>query len=130
MSQESSSAGQTILATGCSSGLGRTVSEVLARQGHTVFATMREMEGKNALAAAALSQLAQAAGLALHVLELDVTDDGSPGQAVQTAVQETGRLDVVINNAGTMAIGISETLTVDQMRHLCNTHYGDHGDFY
>lgn len=109
---------QTILVTGCSSGMGRYISETLAREGYTVFATMRNTTGKNATAAAELSQLAQAEGLALHVLELDVTSDESVAQAVATAVQTVGRIDAVVNNAGTMAIGLSEALTVEKMQQM------------
>ena len=47
---------QSVLVTGSSSGMGRSISETLARQGHTVFATMRNVAGKNARAAAELRQ--------------------------------------------------------------------------
>lgn len=109
---------QTILVTGCSTGLGRTISETLARQGHTVFATMRGVVGKNAAAAGALRQLAQAEGLKLHVVELDVTDDVSVRSAVETALQTVDHLDVVVNNAGIMTVGLSEGLTLTQMRQM------------
>ncbi len=90
----------TILVTGSSSGFGRLTVETLARQGYSVFAGMRAVAGKNASAAAALRALAEQERLAVHVVELDVTDDSSVEQAIASIVGITGRLDVVVNNAG------------------------------
>lgn len=112
------SAGKSVLVTGSSSGFGRSISETLARQGHTVFATMRNAAGKNAPAAAELRQMAEQEKLALHVAELDVTDAGSIDAAVQQALAAAGRLDVVVNNAGVMAIGLTEAMTIDQIRQM------------
>jgi NAD(P)-dependent dehydrogenase (short-subunit alcohol dehydrogenase family) len=109
---------QTILVTGSSSGFGRCISQTLARQGHRVWATMRQTSGKNAPAAQDLQQWAQAEHLALQVLDLDVCDDASVQGVVQTAIAEAGGLDVVINNAGVMAIGLAEALTVAQVQHM------------
>ena len=96
---------QTILVTGSSSGFGRLTVETLARQGYTVFAGMRAVAGKNAPAAAELRALAQRAQLALHIIEIDVMDDVSVEQAIASLVGITGRLDVVVNNAGIAYIG-------------------------
>lgn len=99
-----------ILVTGSNSGFGRLTSLALARKGHTVFATMREPGGKNHAAAADLRGLASAEKLALHVLELDVTDTASVDQAIAAA----GKLDVVVNNAGYAVNGLAETATPEQ----------------
>ncbi len=56
--------------------------ETLARQGHSVFAGMRDVAGRNAPAAEALRQLAEREQLPLHIVELDVTDDASVEQAI------------------------------------------------
>jgi NAD(P)-dependent dehydrogenase (short-subunit alcohol dehydrogenase family) len=109
---------QSILVTGSSSGLGRRISETLARHGHTVFAAMRNTRGTNAAVAAALSAWAQQADLDLQVLDMDVTDDRSVHDAVQQVVDRSGRIDVVVNNAGVMVVGLSEACTLDQMRHM------------
>ena len=66
-----------VLITGTSSGFGRLTAETRARQGHTVFASMRNIAGRNATNSAELRALAEAEGLSLHVVELDVTDDTS-----------------------------------------------------
>ena len=85
---------QKILITGSSTGFGRLTAESLLKNGHTVVASMRGVEGKNAQAAAELRE----AGA--HVVELDVTDDASVERGVAAAIEAAGGLDVVVNNAG------------------------------
>jgi NAD(P)-dependent dehydrogenase (short-subunit alcohol dehydrogenase family) len=92
--------GKTILVTGGTSGFGRLTVEALARQGYRVFAGMHAAAGKNAPAAEALRALAQREALALHLVEIDVTDDASVERAIAVILETTGRLDVVVNNAG------------------------------
>lgn len=108
----------TILVTGSSSGLGRQTAETLARRGHTVFASLRASSGKNAAAAAELRTLADLEGLDLEVIDLDVTDDTSVQDAVQTIITRTGRIDAVVNNAGFGLAGISEAMPVEQVHQL------------
>lgn len=108
----------TILVTGSSSGLGRCMVEVLARAGHTVYASMRAIGGKNAGVAEELRTIARAERLALHVIELDVTDDASVQRAVETVVEQSGRIDVLINNAGYGLAGITEAIGLSQAQRL------------
>ena len=108
----------TILVTGSSSGLGRCMVEVLARAGHTVYASMRATEGKNAGVAEELRTVARAEHLALHVIDVDVTDDASVQRGIETIVGRSGRIDVVINNAGYGVGGISEAITLPQAQRL------------
>jgi len=79
---------------------------------------MRQSTGKNAGVAHSLQSWAQAENLALQVIELDVCDDASVQAAVQMTLAGDGVLDVVVNNAGVMAIGLSEALTVAQIQHM------------
>ncbi len=107
---------QTILVTGSTSGFGRLTVETLARQGYRVFAGMRAAAGKNAPAAEALRALAQREALALQIVEIDVTDDASVERAIAVIIETTGRLDVVVNNAGVSYSGPLEAFTLEQVR--------------
>jgi NAD(P)-dependent dehydrogenase (short-subunit alcohol dehydrogenase family) len=112
---------QTILVTGSTSGFGRLTVEILARQGYIVFAGMRAVAGKNALAAEELRALAEQEQLALHIVEIDITDDASVEQAIKSIVGITGRLDVVVNNAGIACIGPLEAFTLKQVQQQFDT---------
>ncbi len=107
---------QTILVTGSTSGFGRLTVETLARQGYRVFAGMRAAAGKNAPAAEALRMLAQREALALQIVEIDITDDASVERAIAVIIETTGRLDVVVNNAGVSYSGPLEAFTLEQVR--------------
>ncbi len=112
---------QTILVTGSTSGFGRLTVETLARQGHSVFAGMRAVAGRNASAAEELRDLAEKEQLALHIVEIDVTDDASVEQAIETIVGSSGRLDVVVNNAGMSYSGPLEAFTLEQVQQQFET---------
>lgn len=112
-----------ILVTGSSTGFGRLFAETLSRHGHTVFATMRDVDGRNAANASALRELAKTESLALQILEMDVTDDLSVEQAVRTAVERSGRIDVAINNAGYGLIGLAESSTIEQVQRIMDTNF-------
>ncbi|MCG8591128.1 MAG: SDR family oxidoreductase [Proteobacteria bacterium] len=103
-----------ILITGTSAGFGFDAAKALAEAGHTVYATMRGVDGKNAGKAQDLAEFAKKGGCDVHVLELDVTDETSVDRAVDKAV-ELGGIDILINNAGMGAAGVQESFTLDQV---------------
>jgi NAD(P)-dependent dehydrogenase (short-subunit alcohol dehydrogenase family) len=103
---------KNILITGASSGFGRDTAETLALAGHRVFASMRDINGRNRSHTDAL----KAKGI--DVVELDVTSDESVEKAVQSVLAQAGRLDVVINNAGIGSLDVSEAFTTEQVREL------------
>jgi NAD(P)-dependent dehydrogenase (short-subunit alcohol dehydrogenase family) len=105
---------KVVLVTGASSGFGKLISETLARKSFQVFATMRNVKGKNAGAAQELLDLAKRESLALHVLELDVTEDASVEKAVDEAAAQYGRIDVLVNNAGFGVTDLVETVPMSQ----------------
>lgn len=106
---------KTILVTGASSGFGRDTAETLAASGHKVYASMRDIAGRNAEVANAL----RAKGI--NVVELDVADDASVARGVAQVLSEAGRIDVLINNAGLASAGVSEAFSADQAKVLFNT---------
>jgi NAD(P)-dependent dehydrogenase (short-subunit alcohol dehydrogenase family) len=107
-----------VLITGASTGFGRSASETLGRRGYTVFATMRDAAGRNASSRDSLQALAKAEELRLEVLDMDVTQDASVNQAIEQALVRAGRIDVVINNAGIGALGLTEAYTVEQFQQV------------
>ena len=102
---------KTILITGTSNGFGNDVAKTLAAEGHRVFATMRDMDGRHR----AVAEDLRARGI--ETLDLDVTDDASVDAAFKALFEATGgTLDVLVNNAGLASAGLSETFTPDQVR--------------
>ena len=114
---------QVVLITGSSTGFGRLFTETLARKGHTVFATMRDPEGRNAKNAGEVRALAGKESLPIHVLEMDVTDDASVERGVTAAIAKAGRIDVAINNAGYYLSGLEEAVTTEQAQRLMDTNF-------
>ena len=103
---------QTILITGASSGFGRMSAEALGRAGHIVYASMRDISGRNARNAADLSAIK---GSDIRPLELDVQSDGSAEAAVAKVIGDSGRIDVLVHNAGHMVFGPAEAFTPEQL---------------
>jgi NAD(P)-dependent dehydrogenase (short-subunit alcohol dehydrogenase family) len=114
---------QVVLVTGASTGFGRLIAETLARKNYQVFATMRNVNGKNAGPAQELRELAKRESLGLHVVELDVTDDGSVEDAIRTVIDESGRIEVLVNNAGYGLMGVTEAVTLEQGRRIMDTNF-------
>jgi NAD(P)-dependent dehydrogenase (short-subunit alcohol dehydrogenase family) len=104
-----------ILITGASTGFGRDTAETLARAGHTVFASMRDPQGKNHDHAELLRKQG------IEVVDLDVTLDASVDVAVKEVLLRAGRIDVLVNNAGIASAGVTEAFTPDQAKVVLNT---------
>jgi NAD(P)-dependent dehydrogenase (short-subunit alcohol dehydrogenase family) len=117
------SSNQVVLVTGTSTGFGRLFAETLARHGHTVFATMRDPAVRNAANATELRTLAGKENLSLTVLEMDVTDESSVDRAVHACINQAGRIDVAINNAGYAVTGLAEATTISQVQQLMDTNF-------
>lgn len=105
---------KNILITGASSGFGRLTAEALARAGHTVYASMRDATGRNAGNAAQLAALSELEGVDLRTVELDVQSESSVNAAIASIIEEAGRIDVLVHNAGHMMFGPAEAFTPEQ----------------
>jgi len=105
---------KTILITGASSGFGRLTAEALAKAGHTVYASMRDIATRNAKNAAEMAATSQRDGIDLRAIELDVQSEPSIDAAVARIVADGGRIDVLIHNAGHMMFGPAEAFTPEQ----------------
>lgn len=110
-----------IVVTGAATGIGRLTVETLARAGHTVYATMRDVAGANAGHAAELEKLAVAEKLALFPLELNVLHEESCRSAADAILLRHGRVDVVVNNAGMLVLGVTEAFRTEQVLEVMNT---------
>jgi NADP-dependent 3-hydroxy acid dehydrogenase YdfG len=85
---------KTVLITGCSTGFGFQAAQVLAARGDTVYATMRDPDGKNLGPANELRAFAKANNADIRVIDLDVCSDNSVDAA---AAAVSVSLDVIIN---------------------------------
>ncbi len=105
-----------VLITGCSSGFGRAAALAFARAGYTVHASMRDLSRGESLRAAAKQE-----GLDLQLKALDVTQPSQFAPVVESIVAQSGRLDVLVNNAGILHLGAFEDLTERQFRDVMET---------
>jgi len=103
-----------VLVTGASSGFGRLTAEALARAGHTVYASMRDVAGRNAKNAAEMAAISAHEGVDLRAIELDVQSEQSANAAAEQIIAESRRIDVVVHNAGHMMFGPAESFTPEQ----------------
>ncbi|MCG3205698.1 MAG: hypothetical protein KCHDKBKB_02420 [Elusimicrobia bacterium] len=101
-----------ILITGAGSGFGKLITQTLLKKGHTVIASMRNIDGRNKAAATELKLNGA------HIVEMDVTNDSSVERGVEAARNQAGGLDVVVNNAGVGVLGIQETFTPDDWKRV------------
>src|SRR5437588_4920580 len=112
MAHSSSSSNQKVaIVTGSSSGIGYETSLMLARNGFLTYATMRNLNKSENIKSVAANE-----NLPIRITQLDVTDDVSVRNAVQAILSETGRIDVLVNNAGYVLDGAFEDLAMDEIK--------------
>lgn len=110
--------GKVVVVTGASSGFGNLTVLELARRGHIVVATMRDVQGRNAKVRSNLIDAAKAEGHSLQVLEMDVSQEASVNAAIDHVIKQHGKIDALVNNAGLMPVGITEAYTVADVERL------------
>ncbi|MFE9628029.1 SDR family oxidoreductase [Streptomyces sp. NPDC006527] len=107
-----------VVITGASSGFGALTARALADTGNTVYAGMRATAGRNAPQVQAAADYAKEHGVDLRALEMDVNSQESVDAAIKQIIEEHGRIDVVMHNAGHMVTGPSEAFTPEQLAEL------------
>ena len=109
---------KTVVITGASSGFGEGAVKSFADKGYRVWGTMRDAEGRNAGKKAAL----EAYSARISVIDMDVADDESVAAGF-ARILDHGPVDILINNAGIMFLGITEAFSVAQAHEQMNANY-------
>ena len=102
---------RTVLVTGCSSGIGLATCHVLSRNNYMTYGTVRNLSK-----AQKIQDLINRENLPLKILHLDVNDNQSIKLAVKRILADTGRLDILINNAGYGMFGPIEEITTEEVK--------------
>src|SRR6185369_2734954 len=101
---------QIVLVTGCSTGIGRALARELRARGHRPFATARRLES-----------IADLAADGIETVRLDVKDSASIDAAVRTVVDQAGRIDVLVNNAGVNVFAPMVEIPLESLRDIFET---------
>lgn len=108
--------GQTAVVTGASTGLGVQMAKALANQGADIVCLARRKEKVDANAA----EIASAYGVKAVGVKCDITDTAAVETAIDEILQKMGRIDILINNAGTGAVAPAEDITDEQFMNEVN----------
>jgi 3-oxoacyl-[acyl-carrier protein] reductase len=106
--------GKAAIVTGSARGIGRATAELLAEQGARVL--INDLDGDVA------EQAASEIGGETAVFGGDLTQQGVPDQLVQKAVDDFGRIDIVVNNAGYTWDGVAHKMTDEQFQAMLDIH--------
>lgn len=112
--------GQVAVVTGCSTGLGVQMAKALANQGAKIVAIARRKEKIDAVA----KEIAETYKVETLAIQCDITDTEKVNAAVDSIMEKFGRIDIVINNAGTGAVAPAEDITDDQFNGELNVDLG------
>ena len=112
--------GQVAVVTGCSTGLGVQMAKALANQGASIVAIARRQELIDAVA----KDIHNEYGVETLAVRCDITDTSAVDAAVDKIVAKFGRIDILINNAGTGAVAPAEDITDEQFNGELNVDLG------
>lgn len=101
--------------TGCSSGFGRSLVKKVLKNGYSAVATARDI--------GELADLESEYGEKIRVVKLDVTNNDQITDAINSAVDTFGRIDVLVNNAGYGLVGSLEEYSEEEMHNNFNTNF-------
>lgn len=96
---------KVILITGTTSGIGYQTAKLLSEQGHQVYGAGRRID-----------KLESLRKIGVKAIQLDITDELSIKKAVDSVIQQAGRIDVLVNNAGYGSYGAIEDVTIEEAK--------------
>ncbi len=96
---------KVIIVTGASSGIGKATAMHLIKEGHNVYGVARRLEK--------MQDIVEAGG---HAMQMDVTDHSQVKEVVAKIIEESGRIDVLVNNAGYAVYGPVEEISYEQAK--------------
>lgn len=96
---------KVVLITGASAGMGKATANLLLQQGYIVYGAARRVER--------MKDLEAKGG---HIMEMDITDDGSMRNGIDQIIREQERIDVLFNNAGYGSFGAVEDVPMEEAR--------------
>src|SRR5919198_5205607 len=99
------------IVTGSATGIGYETAILLAKNGFRTYASMRNLPKADQI-----TKIAKSENLPLRVIQLDVTDDISIIKAIDTVINESGKIDVLVNNAGYGLIGSIEDMSIEELK--------------
>lgn len=107
---------QVAVVTGCSTGLGVQMAKALANQGASIVAIARRKEKIEAVS----KEIAETYKVKTLAIQCDITDTEKVNAAIDEVLKEFGRIDILINNAGTGAVAPAEDITDEQFYNEIN----------
>jgi NAD(P)-dependent dehydrogenase (short-subunit alcohol dehydrogenase family) len=106
------------IVTGSSSGIGFQTALMLARNGYSTYASMRNIDKSKTI-----TEIAKKERLPLQVIQLDVNDDVTVKNAINKIVKDGKRIDVLVNNAGYGLFGALEELSIEEIKAQFETNF-------
>jgi short-subunit dehydrogenase len=111
---------KTVLITGASSGFGALMTLKFAREGYYVYATARDLSKEEVKR---ISDISTKEGLEVEWIKLDVNRQEDVDSAVKRVIENSGGLDVLINNAGFGILGPIQSYTIDDFQKQFDTNF-------
>jgi len=109
---------KTVLVTGCSSGIGYATCLVFARNNFVTYGSVRDLSK-----AGRIQEITNKEKLPLKIIRLDVNEDETIRKAIQKIIADSGRIDILINNAGYGMFGPIEEISIKEIKEQFETNF-------